>query len=62
MVDTVEAAEKGETDSFCKEHELSVSEDEKETETTEKENRSGSCQDFFQDKKETTDKSQTQNQ
>lgn len=49
----MEAAEKGETDSFCKEHELSVSEDEKETETptTEKENRSGSCQDFFQDKK-----------
>ncbi|XP_059394564.1 uncharacterized protein LOC132126957 [Carassius carassius] len=53
MVDTVEAAEKGETDSFCKEHELSVSEDEKETETptTEKENRPGSCKDFFQDKK-----------
>ncbi|XP_016377540.1 uncharacterized protein LOC107715841 [Sinocyclocheilus rhinocerous] len=53
MVDTVEAAEKGETDSFCKEHELSVSEDEKETETptTEKENRPGSCEDFFQDKK-----------
>ncbi len=55
MVDTVEAAEKGETDSFCKEHEPSVSEDEKEmeTETTEKENRSGSCQDFSQDKKKT---------
>ncbi|KTF95494.1 hypothetical protein cypCar_00012324 [Cyprinus carpio] len=53
MVDTVEAAEKGETDSFCKEHGLSVSEDEKETETptTEKENRPGSCEDFFQDKK-----------
>ncbi|XP_052422552.1 uncharacterized protein LOC127965887 [Carassius gibelio] len=53
MVDTVEAAEKGETDSFCKEHEHEVSEDEKETETptTEKENRPGSCEDFFQDTK-----------
>ncbi|KAI2660122.1 hypothetical protein ROHU_010424 [Labeo rohita] len=52
MVDSVETAEKGETDSFCKEH-LSVSEDEKETETptTEKENRPRSCEDFFQDKK-----------
>ncbi|KAK2871525.1 hypothetical protein Q8A67_024052 [Cirrhinus molitorella] len=53
MVDTMETAEKGETDSFCKEHILSVSEDEKETETptTEKENRPQSCEDFFQDKK-----------
>ncbi|XP_042620510.1 uncharacterized protein LOC122146366 [Cyprinus carpio] len=53
MVDTVETAEKGETDSFCKEHILSVSEDEKETETptTEKENRTRSCEDFFQDRK-----------
>lgn len=57
MVDTEvhgeETAEKGETDSFCKEHILSESEDEKETETptTEKENRPGSCEDFFQEKK-----------
>ncbi|KAF4107889.1 hypothetical protein G5714_010648 [Onychostoma macrolepis] len=51
MVDTVEDAEKGETDSFCKEHELSEDEKETETETTEKENRSGSSEDFFQDKK-----------
>ncbi|XP_067290344.1 uncharacterized protein [Pseudorasbora parva] len=57
MVDTEvhgeETAEKGETDSFCKEHKLSESEDEKETETptTEKENRPGSCEDIFQEKK-----------
>ncbi|XP_077099421.1 uncharacterized protein pdzph1 isoform X2 [Siphateles boraxobius] len=56
MVDTEvhgeEVAEKGETDSFCKELILSESEDEKETETptTEKENRPGSCEDFFQEK------------
>ncbi|KAK7126209.1 hypothetical protein R3I93_021557 [Phoxinus phoxinus] len=58
MVDTEvhgeEAAEKGETDSFCKELILSESEDEKETETptTEKENRPESCEDFFQEKEE----------
>lgn len=55
MVDTEvhgeETAEKGETDSFCKENILSESEDEKETETTttEKENRAESCEDFFQE-------------
>ncbi|KAG1970978.1 pleckstriny domain-containing family A [Pimephales promelas] len=56
MVDTEvhgeEAAEKGETDSFCKEIILSESEDEKENETTttEKENRPESCEDFFEEK------------
>ncbi|XP_073770470.1 uncharacterized protein pdzph1 isoform X2 [Danio rerio] len=45
-------AEKGETDSFCKEHIVSESEDEKETEapSMEKENESTSNEDFFEDR------------